>query len=56
MAHASEILDQIRDTGLPYVEVPVRIDYTEYSLAKGQTTRGAFRILFHYLVGKVMGD
>src|SRR5207302_8419601 len=31
MAHASEILAQIAASGLPYVEVPVRIEYTAYS-------------------------
>lgn len=56
MAHASEILDQIRETGLPFQEVPVHVEYTEYSLAKGQSSRNAFRIVFHYFVGKIMGD
>jgi glycosyltransferase involved in cell wall biosynthesis len=36
MAHASEILSQIAASGLPYVEVPVSIEYNAYSLAKGQ--------------------
>ncbi|MBI4719291.1 MAG: glycosyltransferase family 2 protein [Planctomycetes bacterium] len=50
MAHASEIIDQIRRSGLPFREVPVRIRYTAYSLAKGQSARGALRILFDYLL------
>ena len=37
MAHASEILHQIASSGLNYVEAPVRIEYSAYSLAKGQT-------------------
>jgi glycosyltransferase involved in cell wall biosynthesis len=45
MAHASEILDQIAASGLPYVEVPVTIDYTRYSLAKGQRAGDALVIL-----------
>ena len=36
MAHASEILHQIAASGLGYVEVPVTIRYSRYSLAKGQ--------------------
>jgi polyprenyl-phospho-N-acetylgalactosaminyl synthase len=36
MAHASEILHQIAASGLRYVEVPVTIQYSRYSLAKGQ--------------------
>ena len=54
MAHASELLDQIVASGLPYREVPVTLRYSEYSLAKGQSARGAFRIVFHYLVGRMM--
>lgn len=54
MAHASEIIDRIKETGLAFKEVPVRIRYTAYSMAKGQSSRGAFRIVFHYLVGKMV--
>jgi glycosyltransferase involved in cell wall biosynthesis len=45
MAHASEILTQIADSKLTYVEVPVTIEYSEYSLAKGQRLTDAFAIL-----------
>lgn len=54
MAHASEILDFIRYSGLPFREIPVQIRYTEYSLAKGQSARGALQIVFQYLIGKVL--
>lgn len=54
MAHASEIMDQIRTLRLTYREVPVQVRYTEYSLHKGQSVRGAFRILVHYLIGRVV--
>jgi glycosyltransferase involved in cell wall biosynthesis len=53
MAHASELIDQIRDCGLPFGEVPVTIRYTEYSQAKGQRGRAAFRIFWHYLVKRL---
>jgi len=53
MAHASELLDQIRRSDLPFREVPVRVRYTPYSLAKGQRTRGAFRIALHYVLGRI---
>ncbi len=53
MAHASELIDQVRRSGLAYTEIPVQIRYTEYSLAKGQTSRGAFRIVLHYILGRV---
>mgnify|MGYP005846869105 CR=1 FL=1 len=45
MAHASEILDQIARSRLPYVEIPVTISYTAHSLAKGQKTSDAITIL-----------
>jgi polyprenyl-phospho-N-acetylgalactosaminyl synthase len=45
MAHASEFLSQIGSSGLRYVERPVTIEYTAYSLAKGQNMRDALLIL-----------
>jgi polyprenyl-phospho-N-acetylgalactosaminyl synthase len=45
MAHASEVLQQIAASKLPYVEVPVSIDYTAYSLHKGQRVGDAMNIL-----------
>ena len=45
MAHASEFLDQIAHSGLPWVEVPVTIRYSGYSLAKGQRLGDALAIL-----------
>jgi hypothetical protein len=45
MAHASEILHQIAASGLNYVEAPVRIEYSAYSLAKGQTLGDTLMIL-----------
>jgi glycosyltransferase involved in cell wall biosynthesis len=45
MAHASEILAQIAASGLRHVEVPVSIEYTAYSLAKGQKASDALTIL-----------
>ncbi len=54
MAHASELIDQIRVSGLPFKEVPVKICYTAYSLGKGQSSRNAFRIVLQYVLGKVM--
>jgi polyprenyl-phospho-N-acetylgalactosaminyl synthase len=45
MAHASELLDAIARSGLRYVEVPVTIEYSRYSLAKGQRLVDSLRIL-----------
>ena len=52
MAHASELMDQIRRSGLMYTEVPVHVRYTEYSRQKGQRGVHAVRIAFDYFIGK----
>ncbi len=54
MAHASEILDQIKATQLRYVEVPVHVRYTTYSRAKGQSALGAVRILIDYVTKRYL--
>jgi len=53
MAHASEIVDQIKGLGLNAAEAPVTIIYTEYSIRKGQKLSNAFNILVELLVGKI---
>ena len=45
MAHASEILAQIAASGLKFVEVPVTIEYSGYSLGKGQRSGDLLVIL-----------
>jgi len=45
MAHASEIVAQIAASGLALVEVPVTIEYSRYSLAKGQRSGDLIVIL-----------
>jgi len=52
MAHASEIIDEIARRGIPFIEVPVHVRYTDYSKEKGQSGLGAVRVLFDYLVGR----
>ncbi|RME36135.1 MAG: glycosyltransferase family 2 protein [Planctomycetota bacterium] len=54
MAHASELLDQIRHSGLAFREVPVTVRYTDYSLRKGQTSRNALHIAVQYILGRVL--
>ena len=48
MAHASELLRKIQQSGLRVVEVPVTVKYTEHSMRKGQSGFEAVRILFDY--------
>ncbi len=52
MAHASEILDQIRARDLTFVEVPVCIRYTQQTLDKGQSSWNALRIVGQLLLGR----
>lgn len=54
MAHASELIDQVRQSRLPFTEVPVNIRYTEYSMATGQSSWSALRILWDYVLSKVI--
>jgi glycosyltransferase involved in cell wall biosynthesis len=53
MEHASEIIEQVSRSGLRYVEVPVRIRYTEASLAKGQRTSAALGLGLRLLLEKL---
>jgi hypothetical protein len=41
-----------RRSGLPYIEVPVHVRYTQYSREKGQRGVHALRIAFDYFIGK----
>ena len=52
MAHATEILMQIRRQQLRYVECPTHIVYTEYSQVKGQRWQGAIDILIDVFINK----
>ncbi|MGE8187904.1 glycosyltransferase family 2 protein [Pseudomonas sp. NPDC086278] len=53
MAHASEILDYIAAHRTPFIEFPVTISYTEYSMRKGQKSINAIRILMELLMGRI---
>jgi len=53
MAHASELLSQIRAAKLRWVEVPVNIRYTPYSKGKGQTTLDGINIVLDLLAGRL---
>lgn len=50
MAHASEILSQIKQHNLRYDEIPVKIVYTDYSKMKGQSSLNSFNILIDLLL------
>lgn len=54
MAHASEILDEIAYHKLKFCEVPVTISYSKYSLRKGQSSLNSIKIVFKFMLGKIM--
>ena len=53
MAHASELIEEVGELGMRYAEEPIRIEYTEYSLRKGQSTVGSIFILLDLIVGRM---
>ena len=53
MAHATELLTEIKKNKLTYKEIPVTIHYTAYSKSKGQTAWSSFRIFFDLLLNKI---
>lgn len=50
MAHATEIVMQLGDSGLPWTEYPVELLYTDYSKAKGQSLLNSVNILVDLVV------
>lgn len=53
MAHASEIVEQIGACGLRWIEAPVIVRYTDYSVAKGQRASDSLQIVLDLLVGRL---
>ena len=53
MAHASEILHEIANSRLAWIEVPVTIDYSPETLAKGQSGLDFVAILVDLLMGRL---
>jgi glycosyltransferase involved in cell wall biosynthesis len=50
MAHATEIVLQLKRSGLPWAEHPVEVLYTDYSRSKGQSLLNSVNILVDLLV------
>jgi len=53
MEHASEILSEIKKKKLKYMEVPVVIKYTQYSMEHGQSSWNALKILYKTIIHKL---
>ncbi len=55
MAHASQLLSQVARRKMTYVEAPVTIAYTEYSLSRGQSNVNALNIAFDLALERLRG-
>jgi glycosyltransferase involved in cell wall biosynthesis len=53
MAHASEILDYISKNKIDFIEFPVTVTYTAYSIKKGQKSSNAIRVLLELIQHRV---
>lgn len=53
MAHASEILNYLSVHNIKFIEFPVTITYTDYSIRKGQRSSNALRVLMELFVGLI---
>jgi len=52
MGHASEIIDIVASKKIKFVEVPVNIKYTDYSLSKWQNNSNAIKIAIRFIWNK----
>jgi glycosyltransferase involved in cell wall biosynthesis len=54
MAYASEMLRQLKEGNMTIREIPVTIEYTDYSRRKGQSSLNAVNILIDLIMGRLM--
>lgn len=54
MSHASEVVDLIGDLKLNYSELPCNIQYTEYSIAKGQSLWNSINIVLELFIQRLI--
>jgi glycosyltransferase involved in cell wall biosynthesis len=55
MAHATEILAQVKKNKLRYQEMASKVTYTNYSRGKGQSPLNSIRIFFDLVLQKLFG-
>lgn len=53
MAHATELILEIKRHGLKWIELPVTVRYSAYSRKKGQSSINSIRILFDVVLHKL---
>jgi glycosyltransferase involved in cell wall biosynthesis len=54
MSHASEILDYIGRNGVYYIEHPVTVIYSAYSIFKGQKNHKLIQIMFELIIKRLL--
>ena len=54
MAHASEVLEQLRIHELTYCEVPVTIHYSADTLEKGQSSWNALKMAIQLILARFL--
>ena len=52
-AHATEILQRVRESRLRFVEVPITVSYTDYSIQKGQPISNSINVLFDLVLSRL---
>ena len=52
-AHATEILQRVRQSRLRFVEVPITVAYTDYSMQKGQPISNSINVLFDLILSRL---
>ena len=52
-AHATEILQRVRECRLRLVEVPITVSYTDYSIRKGQPISNSIEVLFDLILSRL---
>jgi len=55
MAHATEIIAQIKKHKLRYKEIGAKVTYTNYSRSKGQSSLNSLKIFFDLVLQKLFG-
>jgi polyprenyl-phospho-N-acetylgalactosaminyl synthase len=53
-AHATEILQRVRQSHLRFVEVPITVTYTDYSMQKGQPISNSIDVLFDLVLSRLV--
>lgn len=54
MSHATEVLNLVKKNKLNFIEIPIHVTYTDYSMEKGQSAFNSINILFELIIKKII--